>query len=138
MNAFEVLADPVRRRILELLAAGPCASGDIVEVIHRQFGISQSGVSQHLKVLREAGFAGVTVDGARRIYALETAPIEEIDAWVGRFREFWVSKLDALETEIARGKRARRKAAHGDDSAGGASSAARKRRTPDARKSTSG
>ena len=111
MHAFEVLADPVRRRILELLTTGPRASGDIVAVIHKQFGISQSAVSQHLKVLREAGFAGVTIDGARRIYALEAAPMQEIDAWIGRFRGGWEVKLDALETEIARGKLARRKAA---------------------------
>ncbi len=66
MHAFDVLADPVRRRILELLADGEHASGEVVEVIGREFGISQAGVSQHLKVLRESGFASVRVEGTQR------------------------------------------------------------------------
>jgi DNA-binding transcriptional ArsR family regulator len=108
MHAFDVLGDPVRRRILELLAEGEHASGAVVEVIQHEFGISQAAVSQHLKVLRESGFASARVDGARRIYRVETDPLREVDAWLDRFRSFWAPKLDALATEIARGKRKRR------------------------------
>lgn len=109
MHAFDVLADPVRRRILELLATGEHASGEVVDVIAAEFGISQAAVSQHLKVLRDSGFASVRIDGARRIYAVDAAPMREVDAWLGRFRGFWTHKLDALATEVARGKKQRRK-----------------------------
>jgi DNA-binding transcriptional ArsR family regulator len=105
MHAFDILCDPVRRRILELLAAGEHASGAIVEVIQSEFGISQPAVSQHLKVLREAGFANVRIDGQRRLYSIEPAPLREVDAWLDRFRGFWAQKLEALATEVARGKR---------------------------------
>jgi DNA-binding transcriptional ArsR family regulator len=107
MHAFDVLGDPVRRRILELLVSGEQASGEIVEVIQREFGISQPAVSQHLKVLRDSGFATVRRDKQRRIYAVDTAPLREVDQWLDRFRSFWEPKLDALATEIARGKRKR-------------------------------
>ena len=108
MHAFDILGDPVRRRILELLASGELSSGDIVAVIEREFGITQSAVSQQLRVLRDAGFASVRPDGARRIYAVEPARLREVDDWLGRFRAFWLPKLDALATEVARGKRKRR------------------------------
>ncbi|HEY5881576.1 MAG TPA: metalloregulator ArsR/SmtB family transcription factor [Nakamurella sp.] len=108
MHAFDVLGDPVRRRILELLADGELTSGGVVRVIGAEFGISQSAVSQHLAVLRESGFATVRRDGARRIYALEAGPLSEIDQWMDRFRHLWSQRLDALHTEIVRGKRARR------------------------------
>jgi len=104
MHAFDVLGDPVRRRILEVLAAGEHASGEIVAVIQAEFAISQPAVSQHLKVLRESGFAQVRADGARRLYVVDAAPLREVDAWVAQFRGFWGHKLDALATEIARGK----------------------------------
>ncbi|MBZ4371937.1 helix-turn-helix transcriptional regulator [Corallococcus sp. AS-1-6] len=107
MHAFDVLGDPVRRRILELLAEGEHASGEVVDVIQREFGITQSAVSQHLKVLRDNGFATVRVDGARRLYAVDAAPLAEVDAWLERFRAFWTPKLDALATEVARGKKKR-------------------------------
>lgn len=109
MHAFDVLGDPVRRRILELLAQGEHASGSVVEVIQAEFGISQAAVSQHLKVLRDSGFANVRIDGPRRLYSLDTAPLQEVDAWLDRFRVFWTHKLEALATEVARGKRARRR-----------------------------
>lgn len=108
MHAFDILGDPVRRRILELLASGELSSGDIVAVIEREFGITQSAVSQQLRVLRDAGFASVRPDGARRIYAVEPARLREVDDWLGQFRAFWLPKLDALATEVARGKRKRR------------------------------
>jgi DNA-binding transcriptional ArsR family regulator len=109
MHVFEVLADPVRRRILELLGAGEMASGEVVEAIGAEFGITQAAVSQHLKVLRESGFADVRADGARRVYSIEAEPLREVDAWMSQFRGFWEHKLDALATEIARGKRNRRR-----------------------------
>jgi DNA-binding transcriptional ArsR family regulator len=107
MHAFDVLGDPVRRRLLELLAEGERTSGALTEVVTREFGISQPAVSQHLKVLRDSGFATVRVDGARRIYAVDPGPLQEVDAWLDRFRGFWSHHLDALATEIARGKRDR-------------------------------
>lgn len=109
MHAFDVLADPVRRRILELLAEGEHASGEVVDVIGREFGISQAGVSQHLKVLRDSGFASVRVEGTRRVYAVDAGPMQEVDEWLDQFRGFWTAKLDALATEVARGKKARKK-----------------------------
>lgn len=108
MHAFDVLGDPVRRRILELLAEGEHRSGEVVEVIRREFGITQAAVSQHLRVLRESGFANVRVDGPRRIYSVDVEPLRAVDAWLDRFRSFWEPRLDALATEVARGKRKRR------------------------------
>ncbi|TDF95482.1 ArsR/SmtB family transcription factor [Paenibacillus piri] len=107
MNAFDVLGDPVRRRILVLLAESERRSGDIVEVIQHEFGITQAAVSQHLRVLRDNGFARVKVDEQRRIYSLDAQPLQEVDDWLNRFRSFWEPKLSALETEIARGKKMR-------------------------------
>ena len=109
MNAFDVLGDPVRRRILELLAKGETSAGQVVDVVGRQFGISQPAVSQHLRVLRDHGFARVRADGARRLYALETAGLDPVDEWAAVLRRTWERRLDALETEVARGKRARRR-----------------------------
>ena len=111
MHAFDVLGDPVRRRILELLAEGELSSGAIAGVVQAEFEISQPAVSQHLKVLRESGFARVRPEGARRLYAVESAPLEEVDVWLDQFRRFWLQRLDALATELARGKRERRLAA---------------------------
>ena len=108
MHAFDVLGDPVRRRILELLAEGEHASGEVVAVIADEFGISQPAVSMHLRVLRESGFASTRAEGARRIYALQTGPLAEVDAWLSPFWAFWEQRLDALGTEVARGKRRRR------------------------------
>ena len=110
MHAFDVLGDPVRRRILELLADGENSSGDIVSVIAREFGITQSAVSQHLRVLRESGFATVRREGARRLYSVEPTALRQVDAWLDQFRAFWEGSLDALATEVARGKRNRRQA----------------------------
>lgn len=109
MHAFDVLGDPVRRRILELLAAGELASGDVVAVIAGEFGITQAAVSQHLKVLRESGFATVRPEGTRRLYALDPAPLREVDDWLEHFRGFWTHRLMALGTEIARGKKRRKR-----------------------------
>lgn len=109
MHAFDVLGDPVRRRILELLAAGgELSSGEVTAVVRAEFGISQPAVSQHLKVLREHGFTLMRASGTRRLYAVDPAPFREVDEWLTPFRAFWNQRLDALDTELARGKRERR------------------------------
>ena len=108
MHAFDVLGDPVRRRILELLAGGEMTSGAVCEVIRDEFGISQPAVSQHLKVLRDSGFASVRAQGTRRLYEVRHGPLQDVDAWLDRFRRAWTPHLDALATELARGKRERR------------------------------
>jgi DNA-binding transcriptional ArsR family regulator len=107
VHAFDVLGDPVRRRILELLADGEQPAGALGAVVQAEFGISQPAVSQHLRVLREHGFATVRPDGARRLYAVDPAPLRDVDAWLQRYRGFWDQRLDALDTEIARGRRRR-------------------------------
>lgn len=106
MHAFDILGDPVRRRILEILADKEApSSGEIVEIISTEFGISQSAVSQHLKLLRDNGFAAVTPAGTRRLYMLNAKPLAEVDDWLSQFRSFWAPKFEALATEIERGKR---------------------------------
>ena len=107
MEAFDVLGDPVRRRILELLAEGERASGAVSDAITAEFGISQPAVSQHLRVLRDAGFATVRAEGTRRLYAVRPTALRDAHAWLERFRHFWTPPLTALETELARGRRAR-------------------------------
>lgn len=109
MHAFDILGDPVRRRILELIQTDELTSGAITEVIRAEFDISQPAVSQHLKVLRDNGFANVRAEGTRRLYSVDTAPLREVDQWLERFRRNWTPHLDALATEIARGKRERRR-----------------------------
>jgi DNA-binding transcriptional ArsR family regulator len=107
VHALDVLGDPARRRLLELLAEGEQSAGDLVEVLRREFGISQPAVSQHLRVLRENGFASVRAEGRRRLYAVDAEPLRQVDEWLDRFRRFWDVRLDALGVEIARGKKAR-------------------------------
>ena len=108
-HAFDILGDPVRRRVLELLTDGEQTSGAVTDVIRAEFGISQPAVSQHLRVLRDSGFASVRAEGTRRFYTVEPAPLREVDAWLDRFRRFWAQRLDALGTELARRRRARRR-----------------------------
>ncbi len=105
VHAFEVLSDPVRRRMVELLAGGELPAGEVGAAIQAEFGISQPAVSQHLRVLRESGFANVRPEGTRRLYALKPEPLADVDAWLDRFRRFWAPPLDALATELRRGKR---------------------------------
>ncbi|NUK34598.1 winged helix-turn-helix transcriptional regulator [Streptomyces lunaelactis] len=107
MHAFDVLGDPVRRRILELLADGEQTAGAVSGVIHEEFGISQPAVSQHLRVLRESGFATVRPEGTRRLYAVDPGPLQEVDVWLEHFRRFWNQRPAALGTELARGERER-------------------------------
>jgi DNA-binding transcriptional ArsR family regulator len=107
VHAFDVLGDPVRRRILELLADGERTAGAVSAVIQEEFGITQPAVSQHLRVLRDNGFTTVRPEGTRRLYSVNTDPLREVDAWLHRFRRFWTPHLDALATELARGRRER-------------------------------
>lgn len=105
MNAFQILGDPVKRKILELLANSELSAGEVVTDIRNDFGITQAAVSQHLKILREAGLAHVRGEGAKRIYVLDASPIREVDNWISPFRAFFQQRLNALHTEIARGKK---------------------------------
>jgi len=109
VHAFDVLGDPVRRRILELLADGELTAGAVGATIQAEFDISQPAVSQHLKVLRDNGFTSVRPDGQRRLYAVDGQALRDVDDWLAGFRRFWTPHLDALATEVARGKRQRRR-----------------------------
>ena len=104
MDALAALADPTRRRILELLRDGELAAGDLSD----EFSISRPAVSRHLRVLREAELVHSRVDGQRRVYALDARPLAELDAWLEPYRRLWAHRLDALDTEIRRGRRSRR------------------------------
>ena len=110
-----MLGDPVRRRILELLAGGEQAAGEVAAAVRAEFGISQPAVSQHLRVLREHGFATVRAVGTRRLYAVDAAGLDEVEAWLTTLRRAWDQRLDALGTELARGARARRRATEEPD-----------------------
>jgi DNA-binding transcriptional ArsR family regulator len=96
---------------MELLAGGEMSAGEIGATIQGEFGISQPAVSQHLKVLRDNGFASVRPAGQRRLYAVDGSALRDVDAWLDGFRRFWTPHLDALATEVARGKRQRRREA---------------------------
>ena len=106
MDALAVIADPTRRRILELLKDGDAAAGDLSD----EFSISRPAVSRHLRVLREAGLVYSCVNGQRRVYTLDARPLAELDAWLEPYRRFWAQRLDALDTEIRRERRNRRTA----------------------------
>jgi DNA-binding transcriptional ArsR family regulator len=108
MEAFDVLGDPVRRRILELLAGGERPAGDVVAVIQDEFGLTQPAVSRHLRVLRESGFASVRPEGTRRLYVIDAAGLEGAEGWLFHLRAQWRQRLDALGTELARGKKRRK------------------------------
>ena len=98
MQSFTALADPNRRRIVEMLGRGEQASGEIAA----EFSVSPAAISQHLKVLREARLVRVRVEAQRRIYSLDPAGLSEIDAWLQSVRQFWTGRLDALERELRR------------------------------------
>jgi len=101
VKALEVLAEPTRRRIVELLAEREQTAGEIAA----QFETSRPGVSRHLRVLRESGLVLAREEGQRRVYSLDPAPLAELDDWLARYRVFWVNRLDALDTEIRRRRR---------------------------------
>ena len=96
MTTYEVLAEPKRRLILELLAQEELPVGELV----RRLGLSQPLVSKHLRVLRESGLVWSRVDAQRRFYSIEVGPLAEIDAWIARFRPFWTNTLEALEGHL--------------------------------------
>jgi DNA-binding transcriptional ArsR family regulator len=98
MTTFEVLAEPSRRRILDLLREGERSVGDLVALI----GLSQPGVSKHLRVLREAGLVRVRVDAQRRLYGVRAEPLAEVDEWLEPYRRLWARQLDALERHLDR------------------------------------
>jgi DNA-binding transcriptional ArsR family regulator len=93
VHAFDVLGDPVRRRILELLADGEVSAGAVGATIQDEFAITQPAVSQHLKVLRDNGFASVRADGQRRLYAVDGTGLRDVDEWLDGFRRFWTPRL---------------------------------------------
>jgi len=97
MHAFDVLGDPVRRRILELLADGERSAGEVSTVVQNEFGISQPAVSQHLRVLRESGFTSVRPVGARRLYAVDPIPLRQVDEWLEQFRRSWEESYERLD-----------------------------------------
>ncbi|VXB27021.1 helix-turn-helix transcriptional regulator [Citricoccus sp. K5] len=111
MHALDVLGDPVRRRILEMLAGGELSAGEVGTQVQAEFGISQPAVSQQLKVLRDHGFATVRPEGTRRLYAVDPQGPRQASDWLSPFEQFWRPRLDALGTELARGKRQQRLAA---------------------------
>jgi DNA-binding transcriptional ArsR family regulator len=102
MNALAALADPTRRRIVELLAGGDeLSAGELAS----HFQTSRPGVSRHLRVLRELGVVRARVEHQRRLYSLDPAPLAELDDWLARYRSFWTNRLDALDTELRRCQR---------------------------------
>jgi DNA-binding transcriptional ArsR family regulator len=101
MHAFDVLVDPVRRRIVELLAQGERSAGEISMVVQREFGISQPAVSQQLRVLRDSGFATVRPEGTRRLYLIDPAPLREVAQWADRNRRHWEESFDSLADHLA-------------------------------------
>jgi len=101
---LRALADESRRTLVDTLASGPATAGELAALLP----IARPGVSRHLRVLREAGLVEVRQQAQRRIYSLRPQPLAEIDDWLGRYRALWQQRLDALHTEIARGKRERR------------------------------
>ena len=104
MNALEALSDPTRRQIVELLAERERNAGEIAA----EFPVSRPAVSRHLRVLREHGLVQTRTEGQQRIYSLDPAPLIELDDWLARYRAFWTNRLDALDTQIRRARRARR------------------------------
>lgn len=98
IDAFQTLADPTRRRIVETLRQGERQVGDIVE----EAGVHQSGVSRHLRILHEAGFVSVRPDGQRRLYSLKPEPFQELDAWLSPYRKLWEERLDRFGAALER------------------------------------
>jgi DNA-binding transcriptional ArsR family regulator len=101
MDTLAALSDPTRRRIVELLAERERDAGELGS----HFPLSQPAVSRHLRVLREGGLVRVRPQAQRRLYSLDPAPLEELDAWLARHRGFWQQRLDALDTQLRRARR---------------------------------
>lgn len=105
LDTFQVLADPTRRRIVEVLLAGEQQVGDVVE----KAGVHQSGVSRHLRILAESGFVSMRPDGQRRLYALRAEPFREMDEWLGPYRKIWEARLDRFGAALAKKQQERKK-----------------------------
>jgi DNA-binding transcriptional ArsR family regulator len=101
---LQALSDESRRTMLETLTGGPATAGELAALLP----IARPGASRHLRVLREAGLVQVRQEAQRRVYSLRPEPLAEVDEWLSRYRALWQRRLDALHTEIARGKRERR------------------------------
>ena len=104
VEALAALADPTRRKLVALLASGEVAAGELAD----RFPVSRPAISRHLRVLREAGLVTARTEGKRRLYALDARPLRELDDWLEPYRDLWAQRFDALDTEMARGRRARR------------------------------
>jgi DNA-binding transcriptional ArsR family regulator len=111
VDALEALGDPVRRRIVELLATGECTAGRLSDAVTEQFGVTQPGASRHLRILREVGLVTSRTAGKYRFYSLDQRAFEDVAEWMDGIRSFWNQHLDALETELARGRVAAAKTA---------------------------
>lgn len=105
LDAFQTLADPTRRRIVEALLGGERQVNDIVE----DAGVHQSGVSRHLRILNEAGFVVMRPDGQRRLYSLKPEPFRELDAWLESYRSLWEARLDRFGAALEVRQKATRK-----------------------------
>lgn len=103
LDAFQTLADPTRRRIVEALSVGEQQVNDVVE----KLDIHQSGVSRHLRILLEAGFVQVRPDGPRRLYSLRPGPFQELDAWLANYRSLWEKRLDRFGEALRKRRAAR-------------------------------
>jgi DNA-binding transcriptional ArsR family regulator len=103
-GTWEALTDPTRRAIVERLARDELTAGEVAAL----FDTARPGISRHLRVLREAGVVEAQAVGQRRVYRLAPAALDEVEQWCRDVRSFWGQRLDALDTEIARGARARR------------------------------
>jgi DNA-binding transcriptional ArsR family regulator len=108
VDSLAALADPTRRELVGLLARGVRAAGELAE----RFPVSRPAISRHLRVLREAGLVTARTEGRRRLYALDPRPLAELDDWLEQYRDLWARRFDALDTELARGRRARRRGDH--------------------------
>lgn len=106
IHVFQALADPTRRRIVEVLRAGEQQVGDVVA----KAGIHQSGVSRHLRILSEAGFVAMRPDGQRRLYALKPEPFRELDEWLTQYRKLWEARLDHFGAALERKQKTVRRA----------------------------
>jgi len=104
VNALEALSDPTRRRIVALLVEGERNAGEIAA----EFPVSRPAVSRHLRVLRQHGLVQTRTQGQQRIYSLDPTPLIELDEWLAHYRAFWTNRLDALDTQIRRARRARK------------------------------
>jgi DNA-binding transcriptional ArsR family regulator len=109
VDIFQMLADPTRRRIVEVLLEGETSVNEVVA----QVEVAQSGVSRHLRVLHDAGFVEVRAVGQKRLYSLKAEPFQELDDWVARYRKLWEARLDRFGAVLAKRQNARQKTPRG-------------------------